>query len=67
MVEMDAASTSALVGRYISISFLLLCLAIPAESLAQQDAPADEDQIEEIVVTGSRIVDLHRILTRYLH
>ena len=52
---MDAASTSAFVGRYISISFLLLCLAIPAESLAQQDAPADEDQIEEIVVTGSRI------------
>ncbi len=54
-VKMDAASTSAFVGRYISISFLLLCLAIPAGSLAQQDAPADEDQVEEIVVTGSRI------------
>ncbi len=54
-VKMDAAITSAFIGRYISISFLLLCLAIPAESLAQQDAPADEDQVEEIVVTGSRI------------
>jgi outer membrane receptor protein involved in Fe transport len=53
---MDAASTSEFVGRCISVSFLILCLAMPAESSAQQDAPADEDQIEEIVVTGSRLL-----------
>ena len=51
---MDAASSSALIVRYTPMSFLLLCLAMPVELLAQQNASADE-AIEEIVVTGSRI------------
>ena len=37
-----------------AVSALLLCLALSADSLAQEDAAEDEG-VEEIVVTGSRI------------
>jgi len=39
---------------YLAVCALVLCLGLPADSLAQND-DSDAESVEEIVVTGSRI------------
>ena len=48
------SSSSTRNTAFTAVSALVLCLAIPTDSLAQEDAAEDEG-VEEIVVTGSRI------------
>lgn len=51
---MEFTNPSVLIVRYFAIFILLLCFAMPADLLAQEGA-SDDGDIEEIVVTGSRI------------
>ena len=63
-MRMDARDRDAFVTRIVVVPAAALCLAITPTSLAQDEADeedeptvveADEDNIEEVVVTGSRL------------